>query len=180
MAIKTYFHQLAPQLKAIRRDIHRHPEISFQEFRTSKLIKDKLESFGVEQVHQGLATTGVVGTIRGTKPASSSVVRSVGLRADIDALPMEEEGKPAHRSTIPGRFHGCGHDGHTTMLLGASKYLAEHRSLFSGDIHVIFQPAEEGDGGAKVMMEQGLFDQFPCEQVYASISLFTETNSSHM
>lgn len=162
--MKGYFKQLAPRLKEIRRDIHRHPETSFQEFRTQKLIAAKLQEFGLQTVHTGLATTGVVGTIRGTLQGQA---RTVGLRADIDALPMHEEGNPGHKSTVPGKFHGCGHDGHTTMLLGASKYLQEHRHEFSGDVHVIFQPAEEGDGGAKVMMEDGLFERFPCEQVFA-------------
>lgn len=106
----------------------------------------------------------MVGTIVGTKAKSS---RNVGLRADMDALPMQEEGQPLHRSTIPGAFHGCGHDGHTTMLLGCAEYLSTHRSSFAGTVNVFFQPAEESDGGAKVMIDEGLFDKFPCEEVYA-------------
>ena len=148
------------ELTAIRRDIHAHPELAFAEQRTSDLVAAKLAEFGCE-VHRGLAGTGVVGTIRrGNAPAA------IGLRADMDALPIRELNDFAHRSTHDGRMHACGHDGHTTMLLGAAKYLAATRN-FDGTVHLIFQPAEEGGGGGRVMVEQGLFDKFPCDAVFA-------------
>jgi hippurate hydrolase len=152
--------ELQPELARIRRDIHAHPELGFEENRTSDLVAAKLAEFGCE-VHRGLAKTGVVGTIRrGNAP------RSIGLRADMDALPMQERNDFAHRSTHDGKMHACGHDGHTTMLLGAARYLAETRN-FEGAVHFIFQPAEEGGGGGRVMVEEGLFDQFPCDAVFA-------------
>ena len=152
--------ELQPELARIRRDIHAHPELGFEESRTSDIVAAKLAEFGCE-VHRGLAKTGVVGTIRrGNAP------RSIGLRADMDALPMQERNGFAHRSTHDGKMHACGHDGHTTMLLGAAKYLAETRN-FEGAVHLIFQPAEEGGGGGRVMVEEGLFDQFPCDAVFA-------------
>jgi hippurate hydrolase len=148
------------ELIAIRRDIHAHPELAFSEHRTSDLVAAKLAEFGCA-VHRGLAGTGVVGTIRrGNTPAA------IGLRADMDALPIRELNDFAHRSTEDGKMHACGHDGHTTMLLGAAKYLAATRN-FEGTVHLIFQPAEEGGGGGRVMVEQGLFDQFPCDAVFA-------------
>lgn len=150
-----------PEITAIRRDIHAHPELAFAETRTADLVARTLESYGVE-IHRGLAGTGVVGLIKGTQGNSS---RMVGLRADMDALPMPELNEFPHRSQHPGKMHGCGHDGHTAMLLGAARYLSEHRD-FDGTIALIFQPAEEGDGGAKVMVEQGLFEQFPMEAVF--------------
>lgn len=145
-----------------RRDFHQHPEIAFEEVRTSGIVAEKLESWGIE-VHKGIAKTGVVGVIKGRDGGASG--KSIGLRADMDALPMQEENDFEHRSTVDGKFHGCGHDGHTTMLLGAAKYLAETRN-FDGTVHLIFQPAEEGAGGGKVMVEEGLFDRFPCDEVY--------------
>ncbi|MEQ8964220.1 MAG: M20 aminoacylase family protein [Azospirillaceae bacterium] len=148
------------ELTEWRRDIHAHPEIAFEEVRTSALVADKLRSWGIE-VHTGIARTGVVGVLHGRKPG-----RAIGLRADMDALPMEEENTFEHRSQNPGRFHGCGHDGHTTMLLGAARYLAETRN-FDGTVHFIFQPGEEGAGGGKLMVEEGLFDRFDCDEVYA-------------
>ncbi len=152
--------ELQPELARIRRDIHAHPELGFEEGRTSDLVAAKLAEFGCE-VHRGLARTGVVGTIRrGNAP------RSIGLRADMDALPIQERNDFAHRSTHDGKMHACGHDGHTTMLLGAAKYLAETRN-FEGAVHFIFQPAEEALGGGRVMVEEGLFDQFPCDAVFA-------------
>jgi hippurate hydrolase len=152
--------ELQPELARIRRDIHAHPELGFEEQRTADLVAAKLAEFGCE-VHRGLAKTGVVGTIRrGNAP------RSIGLRADMDALPMQERNDFAHRSTHDGKMHACGHDGHTTMLLGAAKYLAETRN-FEGAVHLIFQPAEEGGGGGRVMVEEGLFEQFPCDAVFA-------------
>ena len=148
------------ELIAIRRDIHAHPELAFSERRTSDLVAAKLAEFGCE-VHRGLAGTGVIGTIRrGNTPAA------IGLRADMDALPIRELNDFAHRSTEDGKMHACGHDGHTTMLLGAAKYLAATRN-FDGTVHLIFQPAEEGGGGGRVMVEQGLVDKFPCDAVFA-------------
>ncbi len=145
-----------------RRDIHAHPEIAFEEVRTSNLVATKLEEWGIE-VHRDIAKTGVVGVLKGRDDGASG--RSIGLRADMDALPMEEENDVPYKSTHPGKFHGCGHDGHTTMLLGAAKYLAETRN-FAGTVNFIFQPAEEGEGGGRVMVEEGLFDRFPCDEVY--------------
>jgi len=149
------------ELVHIRRDIHAHPELAFEEQRTSQLVADKLAEWGIE-VHRGLAKTGVVGVIRGRKDGA----RAIGLRADMDCLPMHETAAVPHRSTAPGRMHACGHDGHTTMLLGAARYLAQTRN-FAGTVNLIFQPAEEGGGGGRVMVEEGLFERFPCEAVYA-------------
>jgi hippurate hydrolase len=149
------------ELVHIRRDIHAHPELAFEEQRTSQLVADKLAEWGIE-VHRGLAKTGVVGVIKGKKVSD----RAIGLRADMDCLPMHETAAVPHRSTAPGRMHACGHDGHTTMLLGAARYLAQTRN-FAGTVNLIFQPAEEGGGGGRVMVEEGLFERFPCEAVYA-------------
>jgi len=149
------FHE---QMKVWRHDIHAHPEVAFEENRTSDIVARELESFGIE-VHRGLAKTGVVGVLKnGDGP-------SIGLRADMDALPIHEENSFDHRSTHDGKMHACGHDGHTAMLLGAAKYLSETRQ-FKGTINFIFQPAEEGEGGARVMIEDGLFEKFPCDSVY--------------
>ena len=150
------------ELVAIRRDIHAHPELAFNEARTADIVARELAAYGLE-VHRGLAKTGVVGILRkGSSP------RAIGLRADMDALPMHEKNTFAHRSQHPGQMHGCGHDGHTTMLLGAARYMAEHRDELDldGTVYFIFQPAEESEGGAKVMIEDGLFAQFPMDQVY--------------
>jgi amidohydrolase len=146
----------------IRRDIHANPELAFEETRTSQLVAEKLAEWGIE-VHRGIAKTGLVGVVRGKKNASG---RAIGLRADMDCLPMHETSDVPHKSRNAGRMHACGHDGHTTMLLGAARYLAQTRS-FDGTAHLIFQPAEEGGGGGKVMVQEGLFDRFPCEAVYA-------------
>jgi len=143
-----------------RRELHQHPELGFEERWTSDFIAAKLESFGIE-IHRGMATTGVVGIIRG----QGSSARMIGLRADIDALPMTEENTFAHASQNPGCMHACGHDGHTAMLLGAAQYLAETRN-FDGTVAVIFQPAEEGGAGGKVMIDDGLFDRFEMETVW--------------
>lgn len=150
----------AADLTKIRHDLHAHPEIGFEEVRTSGIVADWLTKWGIE-VHRGLGGTGVVGVLKG----KGAGTKRVGLRADMDALPMEEHTNLAWRSTIPGRFHGCGHDGHTTMLLGTARYLAETRN-FDGTVHFIFQPAEEGLGGARAMIRDGLFQQFPCDEVY--------------
>ncbi len=147
------------QMTTWRRDIHSHPELGFEEQRTSQLVAAKLAEFGIE-VHRGIGRTGVVGVLR-----AGSSDRSVGLRADMDALPIPEANSFAHRSTNEGRMHACGHDGHTTMLLGAAKYLAETRK-FDGTVHFIFQPAEEGLGGAQAMVEDGLFKRFPCGAIF--------------
>ena len=146
-------------LTEIRRDIHAHPELGFEENRTSDIVAEKLASYGCE-VHRGLGKTGVVGTLR-----VGNSTRSVGLRADMDALPILEANNFAHRSTNDGKMHACGHDGHTTMLLGAARYLAETMN-FDGQVHFIFQPAEEGIGGARAMIEDGLFQQFPCDVIF--------------
>jgi amidohydrolase len=150
----------ADELTAIRRDLHAHPEIGFEEVRTSGIVAEKLAQWGVE-VHRGLGGTGVVGVLKGKGQGT----KRIGLRADMDALPMEENTNLKWRSTIPGRFHGCGHDGHTTMLLGTARYLAETRN-FDGTVHFIFQPAEEGLGGARAMIKDGLFEKFPCDEIY--------------
>ncbi len=150
----------ADELTATRRDIHAHPELGFAEIRTSAIVAEKLQSWGVE-VHRGLGKTGVVGLLRGKGEGG----RRIGLRADMDALPIEETTNLPWRSTVPGVMHACGHDGHTTMLLGAARYLAEARD-FSGQVAFIFQPAEEGLGGARAMIADGLFRQFPCDELY--------------
>ena len=153
------FHQ---ELVALRQDLHAHPELGFQELRTSGIVAGALEALGVE-VHRGIGRTGVVGVIRGQRHDSGL---SVGLRADMDALPIKEEGNAAYCSTVSGLMHACGHDGHTTVLLGAAKYLMQHRH-FNGTAVLIFQPAEEGLGGAQAMVEDGLFERFPCDSIYA-------------
>ncbi|MBS27639.1 MAG: peptidase M20 [Alphaproteobacteria bacterium] len=142
-----------------RRDFHAHPELAFEEERTSALVAERLESFGVE-VHRGLAKTGVVGQL-----TCGTGNRAIALRADMDALPMQEGNDFEHASQTPGKMHGCGHDGHTTMLLGAAKYLAETKQ-FDGTVYFVFQPAEEAEGGAEVMVKEGLFEKFPVEAIY--------------
>ncbi|MBL8495740.1 MAG: amidohydrolase [Rhodocyclaceae bacterium] len=146
-------------LAAIRRDIHAHPETAFAELRTAEVIARHLERIGLE-VHRGIAKTGVIGVLR-----AGNGSRGIGLRADMDALPIQENNAFAHRSRNPGRMHACGHDGHTTMLLGAAEYLAATRR-FDGTVVFIFQPAEEGEGGGRVMVEEGLFERFPVESVF--------------
>lgn len=147
------------ELTAIRRDIHQYPEIGFEEVRTSGIVAEKLASWGIE-VHRGIGKTGVVGVLKGNGDG-----RTIGLRADMDALPMEERTNLAYSSKIANRFHGCGHDGHTTMLLAAARYLAETRD-FAGTVVFIFQPGEEGCGGARAMIADGLFERFPCDELY--------------
>ena len=160
MSILDHIRQFHAELTAWRRDFHAHPELGFEEQRTSGLVAQRLADFGCE-VHRGLGKTGVVGTLR-----IGNGARAIGLRADMDALPMQEANGFAHRSRHDGRMHGCGHDGHTTMLLGAARYLAETRN-FDGTVHFIFQPAEEGLGGADAMIRDGLFKQFPCDTIFA-------------
>ena len=150
----------ADDLTAIRRDIHAHPELGFEEVRTSGIVASALESYGID-VHRGLGKTGVVGILHGKQDGP----RRVGLWADMDALPIEETTNLPWRSTKPGTMHACGHDGHTTMLLGAARYLAATRD-FAGSVAFIFQPAEEGLGGARAMIADGLFRDFPCDELY--------------
>src|SRR6185295_4800964 len=150
------------EFTAVRRDLHMHPELGFEEHRTAKIVCERLAAFGIEH-HAGIGKTGVVAVVHGRTNASG---RAVGLRADMDALPMQEENEFAHKSRYDGRMHGCGHDGHTTMLLAAARYLHETRN-FDGTAYLIFQPGEEGYAGAKAMIEDGLFERFPAEQVYA-------------
>ena len=151
----------AAAIATVRRDIHAHPELCFEERRTSDVIAKALTDWGIE-VHRGLGTTGVVGIIK-----SGSSTRALGLRADIDALPMTERNTFAHASQHPGKMHACGHDGHTAMLLAAAKHMARHRN-FDGTVYVVFQPAEEGGGGAREMIKDGLFTRFPMEAMFGA------------
>ncbi|HXF89209.1 MAG TPA: M20 aminoacylase family protein [Xanthobacteraceae bacterium] len=162
MPIINRIADLHPEITAWRRDIHAHPELLFDVHRTAGFVAEKLKSFGCDEVIQGLGKTGVVGVIRGRKGPST---RTIGLRADMDALPIEEANDLPYKSTVPGKMHACGHDGHTAMLLGAAKYLAETRN-FAGTAIVIFQPAEEGGGGAREMVKDGLMERFAIEEVY--------------
>ncbi len=155
--IRTYH----AELTELRRDIHAHPELAFNENRTASLVAEKLGSWGIE-VHRGLARTGIVGVIKGR----GSSTRGIGLRADMDCLPIQETGTMSYRSKHEGRMHACGHDGHTTMLLGTARYLAETRK-FDGTAYLIFQPAEESGGGGDVMVREGLFVKFPADEIYA-------------
>jgi hippurate hydrolase len=159
MASADVIRPLLAELTEIRRDIHAHPEVGFEEHRTAALVAGKLRAWGLE-VHEGIGGTGVVGVLR-----RGNGQASIGLRCDMDALPMEEATGLPYASTNAGRMHGCGHDGHTTMLLGAAKYLAETGG-FNGSVNFIFQPAEEGRGGAMAMLGDGLFQRFPCDNVY--------------
>ena len=147
---------------SIRRDLHAHPELGFEEHRTANVVAERLTALNIEH-HTGVGKTGIVAVVRGRTTASG---RSVGLRADMDALPMQEDNTFAHRSRYDGRMHGCGHDGHTTMLLAAARYLNETRA-FDGTVTLIFQPGEEGYAGGRAMIEDGLFERFPADQVYA-------------
>ena len=162
MPIKNRFAELLPEITDWRRDIHAHPELQFDTHRTSGLVADKLAAFGCDEVATGIGKTGVVGVIKGRKTGSGRVI---GLRADMDALPIQEQTGVSYASTVPGKMHACGHDGHTAMLLGAAKYLAETRN-FDGTVVVIFQPAEEGGGGGREMVDDGLMERFGIEEVY--------------
>src|SRR5580692_1743818 len=161
MPIVNRVADLHPEITAWRRDIHANPELLYDVHRTAASVADKLKSFGCDEVVTGIGRTGVVGVIRGRTPGS----KAVGLRADMDALPIEEATGLPYKSTVPGKMHACGHDGHTAMLLGAARYLAETRN-FAGTAVVIFQPAEEGGAGGKAMVQDGLMDRFSIEEVY--------------
>jgi len=165
MPIVNRVADLQPDIQAWRRDIHQHPEILYEVHRTAALVADRLREFGCDEVVTGLGRTGVVGVIKGNRPAGGGEVKVIGLRADMDALPIEEATNLPYASRNPGLMHACGHDGHTAMLLGAARYLAETRN-FAGDAVVIFQPAEEGGAGAAAMLKDGLMDRFGIEQVY--------------
>ncbi len=150
---------------SIRKDFHANPELKFEEYRTSNKITKYLKNWNFDNVTTGIGKTGVVGVLNG-KCKSNSELKSIGLRADMDALPMQEENHFAHASKFSGKMHACGHDGHTTILLAAAKKLSENRNFY-GKVNFIFQPAEEGGGGGKAMIEDGLFENFPCDEVYA-------------
>ncbi|MCL4168775.1 UNVERIFIED_CONTAM: hypothetical protein GTU68_048474, partial [Idotea baltica] len=150
----------ADELTRIFRDLHEHPEIGFEETRTAGIVAQKLRDYGVDEVHEGIAKTGVVAIINGKTKG-----RRIGVRADMDALPIHEETNLPYASKNPGVMHACGHDSHTTMLLGAAKHLAQTRE-FNGTAVLIFQPAEEGLGGARQMLAEGLFERFPCDEIY--------------
>ncbi len=162
MAIINRIGDMQPEIAAWRQDIHAHPELQFDVHRTAGVVAEKLKAFGCDEVATGIGRTGVVGVIRGKKGAGDTVI---GLRADMDALPITEITGLPYASTNPGKMHACGHDGHTAMLLGAAKYLAETRN-FAGTAVVIFQPAEEGGGGGREMVKDGMMDRFKIEEVY--------------
>ncbi|MHA3915444.1 M20 aminoacylase family protein [Halovulum sp. GXIMD14793] len=162
MSIPNRFAELHAEITEWRRDLHRHPELLFDTHRTSGIVAEKLQEFGCDEVVTGLGRTGVVGIIKGRDTSSGKVI---GLRADMDALPMQETSGVPHASETPGMMHACGHDGHTAMLLGAAKYLAETRN-FNGTVAVIFQPAEEGGGGGREMVEDGMMERFDIDEVY--------------
>jgi hippurate hydrolase len=162
MPIVNRVADLHAEITEWRRDLHMHPELQYDVHRTAASVTEKLKAFGCDEVVTGLGRTGVVGVIRGKKGKSA---RTIGLRADMDALPIEEANDLPYKSTVPGKMHACGHDGHTAMLLGAARYLAETRN-FSGTAVVIFQPAEEGGGGGRAMVDDGLMDRFGIEEVF--------------
>ena len=164
MPIVNRIADMHADITAWRRDLHAHPELMYDVHRTAAAVADKLKAFGCDEVVTGLGRTGVVGVIRGARPAAASN-KVIGLRADMDALPIEEANDVPYKSTVPGKMHACGHDGHTAMLLGAARYLAETRN-FAGTAIVIFQPAEEGGAGGKAMVQDGLMDRFRIEEVY--------------
>jgi len=161
MPVHNRIAEFTDEMTEWRRDLHAHPELSFEEHRTSDKVAQKLTEWGLE-VTRGIAGTGLVGTLR-----NGESTRAIGIRADMDALPMQESNDFPHKSQNANRMHACGHDGHTTMLLGAARYLAETRN-FDGTVHFIFQPAEEHGGGGEVMVKEGLFDRFPCDMVFGA------------
>jgi hippurate hydrolase len=165
MPIVNRVADLQPDIAAWRRDIHEHPELLYDVRRTAAFVADRLREFGCDEIATGLGRTGVVGVIKGRRPAGDGGVKVIGLRADMDALPIQEETSLPYASKTPGKMHACGHDGHTAMLLGAARYLAETRN-FAGEAVVIFQPAEEGGAGAAAMIQDGLMDRFRIDQVY--------------
>ncbi|MDH2380280.1 M20 family metallopeptidase [Bradyrhizobium sp. CER78] len=165
MPIVNRVADLQPDIQAWRRNIHENPELLYDVHRTASFVADRLREFGCDEVVTGLGQTGVVGVIKGKKGAAKGDVKVIGLRADMDALPIHEETNLPYASKTPGKMHACGHDGHTAMLLGAARYLAETRN-FAGDAVVIFQPAEEGGAGAAAMIKDGLMDRFGVQQVY--------------
>jgi hippurate hydrolase len=165
MPIVNRVADLQPDIQAWRRDIHENPELLYDVHRTASFVADRLKEFGCDEIVTGLGKTGVVGVIKGKKPAGDGEVKVIGLRADMDALPIQEATNLPYASKTPGKMHACGHDGHTAMLLGAARYLAETRN-FAGTAVVIFQPAEEGGAGARAMIQDGLMDRFGIEQVY--------------
>src|SRR4249919_1040826 len=165
MPIVNRVADLQPDIQAWRREIHQHPELLYDVHRTAAFVADRLREFGCDEVATGLGQTGVVGVIKGNKPAGKGDIKVIGLRADMDALPIEEETNLPYASKISGKMHACGHDGHTAMLLGAARYLAETRN-FAGTAAVVFQPAEEGGAGGKAMVQDGLMERFGIEQVF--------------
>ena len=161
MKILPEIEKISEDLTSFYKDLHQHPELGFEEIRTSKIVQQKLSEFGVDELHPEIGKTGVVAIING----KNNDGRTIGVRADMDALPIEETTNLNYSSKTPGKMHACGHDGHTTMLLGAAKHLCETRN-FKGKAILIFQPAEEGLGGARKMLEEGLFKKFPCDEIY--------------
>ncbi|WP_370680844.1 M20 aminoacylase family protein [Comamonas sp. GB3 AK4-5] len=167
MSLTEFLAEQAPQITALRRDLHAHPELCFEERRTADVVAAKLTEWGIP-IHRGLGKTGVVGIVHGRDGGEDggSKGRAIGLRADMDALPMQEFNTFPHASRHAGKMHACGHDGHTAMLLAAAQYLAAHRDSFEGTVYLIFQPAEEGGGGAREMIQDGLFTLFPMQAVF--------------
>ena len=163
MSLTEFLAEQAPHITALRRDIHAHPELCFEEVRTADVVAAKLTEWGIP-IHRGLGKTGVVGIVQGRDGGTNG--KAIGLRADMDALPMQEFNTFAHASKHAGKMHACGHDGHTAMLLGAAQYLAAHRDSLDGTVYLIFQPAEEGGGGADEMIKDGLFEKFPMQAVF--------------
>ncbi len=165
MPIVNRISDFQPEITAWRRELHAHPELMYEVHRTAEFVATKLREFGCDDVATGVGRTGVVGRIKGRKPAQDGGIKVVALRADMDALPIEEETGAAYRSTVPGRMHACGHDGHTAMLLGAARYLAETRN-FAGEAVLVFQPAEEGGAGAAAMLDDGLIETYGIDEIY--------------
>src|SRR6201998_1227091 len=165
MPIVNRVADLQPDIQAWRHDIHQHPELLYDVHRAGACVAGRVREFGCDEVATGLGKTGVVGVIKGKKPGSNGDIKVIGLRADMDALPIHEGTNLPYASKTPGKMHACGHDGHTAMLLGAARYLAETRN-FAGQAVVIFQPAEEGGAGAAAMIKDGLMERFAIDQIY--------------